>query len=246
MRYLMTFSYDGSGYHGYQKQINENSIQSEIENALSKINGNNYVRIHATGRTDAGVHALNQKAHFDLEKTIEIFRLKHSLNKILPDDIYIKNIINVPDDFHARFNVKSKEYIYKINLGEYNPLERNYVYQLNEKLDIGKIEIALQLIKGTHNFKSFTKTTNEIDNYVRTIFEASISHDVSNSNIIIISLKGDGFLRYMVRNIVGVLIEIGSGKRNPEDIVTILEAQDRTISGKTAPSCGLYLKNIEY
>ena len=243
MRYLITFSYDGTRYHGYQKQNNDISIQSEIENVLTKINSNIPVIIHATGRTDAGVHALNQKAHFDLDKDIDIERLKCSMNKLLPNDIYIKKIEVVSNDFHARFNVKSKEYIYKINIGEYNPIDRNYIYQFNKYLDIDKMSEALQYFKGEHNFKSFTKTTDEIKDYVRTIFNASIS---LNDNIIVISLIGNGFLRYMVRNIVGTLIEIGLGVRKPNEIDELLNAEDRNVTGKTAPSCGLYLKDIIY
>ena len=243
MRYLITFSYDGTRYHGYQKQNNDISIQSEIETVLTKINSNIPVIIHATGRTDAGVHALNQKAHFDLDKDIDIERLKCSMNKLLPHDIYIKKIEVVSNDFHARFNVKSKEYIYKINIGEYNPIDRNYIYQFNKYLDIDKMSEALQYFKGEHNFKSFTKTTDEIKDYVRTIFNASIS---LNDNIIVISLIGNGFLRYMVRNIVGTLIEIGLGVRKPNEIDELLNAEDRNVTGKTAPSCGLYLKDIIY
>ena len=243
MRYLITFSYDGTRYHGYQKQNNDISIQSEIESVLTKINSNAPVRIHATGRTDAGVHALNQKAHFDLEKEYNLERLKCSMNKLLPNDIYIKNIEIVSNDFHARFNVKSKEYIYKINIGEYNPIERNYVYQLNKQLNIDLMNEAINFFKGEHNFKSFTKTTDEIKDYVRIIFDASIT---LNNNIITISLIGNGFLRYMVRNIVGVLIEVGLGFRDTSEIIEIINAEDRNESGKTAPACGLYLKEISY
>ena len=266
MRYLITFSYDGTRYHGYQKQNNDISIQSEIETVLTKINSNIPVIIHATGRTDAGVHALNQKAHFDLDKDIDIERLKCSMNKLLPNDIYIKKIEVVSNDFHARFNVKSKEYIYKINVGDYDAINifGNKVYysknaydalegaeammlltEWNEfkYLDIDKMSEALQYFKGEHNFKSFTKTTDEIKDYVRTIFNASIS---LNDNIIVISLIGNGFLRYMVRNIVGTLIEIGLGVRKPNEIDELLNAEDRNVTGKTAPSCGLYLKDIIY
>ena len=134
MRYLMTFSYDGTNYNGYQKQPNKNTIQDNIESNLSKI-FNTKITISASGRTDKGVHAINQKAHFDA-KEININKLKNSLNKLINDDIYIKDIKKVDDDFHARFNVLEKEYIYRINLGEYNPLDRNYIYQYNHELNI--------------------------------------------------------------------------------------------------------------
>ena len=133
MRYFMTFAYDGSKYKGYQVQPKEKTVQGEVEKALKKINGGKRVVIHASGRTDAGVHAYNQKAHFDLDmKNITPEKLKDGLNSLLPKDIYIKHIEIVPDDFHARYNVKAKEYIYIINMGEYNPIEKDYVYQYNK------------------------------------------------------------------------------------------------------------------
>lgn len=242
----MTFSYDGTRYHGYQKQINDISIQEEIEKMLTKINSNEKVVIHATGRTDAGVHALNQKAHFDLKNNISEEKIKNSLNKLLPQDIYIKKVEKVSDDFHARYNVKSKEYVYKINTGEYNPLERNYVYQLNKSLNIELMDEALMFFVGEHNFKSFTKTTDEIKDYNRIIYSYKIEYDSNDKNIIIISLVGNGFLRYMVRNIVGTLVEVGLGLRSPNEIPSIFEEEDRIFSGKTAPACGLYLKNVSY
>lgn len=246
MRYFITFSYDGTAYKGYQKQTGQKTIQEELEKVLSKINGDKFVSVSATGRTDAGVHALNQKAHFDLDKDYRLDTLRTSLNKMLPSDIYIKKIEIVSENFHARFNVKAKEYIYRINVGEYNPIEKNYVYQYNKRLDTAEMERALKYLEGEHNFKSFTKSDNEREDYTRTIIQASLIRDVKKMNEIIISLVGTGFLRYMVRNIVGVLIEIGEGKRKSEDIHQILKAQDRTMAGKTAPSSGLYLKDVFY
>lgn len=246
MRFFMTFSYDGTDFIGFQKQTKGRTIQGELEESLTKLNGNQSVSVVATGRTDAGVHALNQKAHFDLIKEYDEDYLKNSLNKMLPDDIYIKNVEIVTTDFHARYNVKAKEYIYRINLGEYNPLDRNYVFQYNKRLDLTEMERALKYLEGTHNFKSFTKATDEITDYVRTINQATLVRNEKNLNEIIISLIGDGFLRYMVRNIVGLLIEIGEGKRKSEDVYDILKMEDRTEAGITAPACGLYLKDVFY
>lgn len=246
MRYFMTFSYDGTAYRGYQKQPNERTIQEEIEKVLTRINSEESVSISATGRTDAGVHALNQKAHFDLTQEFEEEKLRNSMNKMLPDDIYVKKIEKVADDFHARFDVKAKEYIYRINIGEYNPLQRNYVYQYNKRLDVSEMERALKYLEGEHNFKSFTKNDSEKEDYVRTIIQATLIREVKNVNEIVISLVGTGFLRYMVRNIVGLLIEIGEGKRKSEEIYTILEAEDRREAGKMAPPNGLYLKDVFY
>ncbi len=245
MRYFMTFSYDGTNYAGYQRQPDAKTIEEEIENKLKKINSNESVIIHASGRTDAHVHALNQKAHFDLEKEIDPIKLKNSLNSLINKDIYIKNISIVDDDFHARYNVKAKEYIYKINVGEYNPLEKNYVYQYNKRLDIAEMERALKYLEGTHDFKSFAKLEEDKDT-IRTIIQANLYRNIKDVNTITISLLGTGFLRYMVRNIVGTLIEIGEGKRKSEDMIDIIESKDRTKAGITAEPEGLYLKDVYY
>lgn len=246
MRYFMTFSYDGTAYNGYQKQPDKKTIQDELEKVLYKLNGDKEVSVCASGRTDAGVHALNQKAHFDMEKEYDTDTLKNSINKMLPGDIYVRKIEIVDDSFHARFNVTAKEYIYKINTGEYNPLQKNYVYQFNKRLDISEMERALKYLEGEHNFKSFTKSTDEIKDYNRKIIQTSLIRETKNINEITISIMGTGFLRYMVRNIVGLLIEIGQGKYKSEDVFDILKAEDREAAGITAPPNGLYLKDVFY
>ena len=246
MKYFMTFSYDGTNFKGYQKQPKKRTIQKEIEDVLKQINDGKNVSIFSSGRTDAGVHALNQKAHFEMDIDINPNRLLRGMNSLLPDDIYVKNIEMVSDDFHARFNAIGKEYIYIINMGEYNPIERNYVYQFCKKLDVVAMERGIKYLEGEHNFKSFVKTDEEITDYVRKISQATIVRDNKNLNKLVITFVGTGFLRYMVRNMVGLLIEIGEGKRKPEDIIDILKYENRKLAGKTAPSCGLYLKNVFY
>ena len=246
MRYFMTFSYDGTAYNGYQKQPDKKTIQDELERVLYKLNGDKEVSVCASGRTDAGVHALNQKAHFDMEKEYDTDTLKNSINKMLPGDIYVRKMEIVESDFHARFNVTAKEYIYKINTGEYNPIQKNYVYQFNKRLDISEMERALKYLEGEHNFKSFTKSTDEIKDYNRKIIQTSLIRETKNINEITISIMGTGFLRYMVRNIVGLLIEIGQGKYKSEDVFDILKAEDREAAGITAPPNGLYLKDVFY
>ena len=242
MRYLITFSYDGSKYGGYQKQLDINTIQAELETALTKLN-NKETSIVASGRTDRGVHAINQKAHFDLDINITPDKLKMALNSLIPNDIYVKDAKEVDSNFHARFNVKSKEYIYKINLGEYNPIEKDYIYQYGKSLDIKAMEEAIKYFIGMHNFKSLVAADDVRDNYDREIISANIN---VADDIMTISFVGTGFLRYMVRNMVGLLIEIGEEKRKPSDVLTILEKEDRKASGKTAPACGLYLKEVNY
>ena len=242
----MTFSYDGTNFNGYQKQPRKRTIQKEIEDVLKQINNNKSVTIHSSGRTDAGVHAINQKAHFEMNIKITPERLIRGMNSLLPGDIYIKNIELVSDDFHARFDAIGKEYIYIINMGEYNPIEKNYVYQLCKKLDVVAMERGIKYLEGEHNFKSFVKTDEEVLDYVRKISQTTIVRDSKDLNKIVITFVGTGFLRYMVRNMVGLLIEIGEGKRKPEEIIDILKHEDRRFAGKTAPSCGLYLRNVFY
>jgi tRNA pseudouridine38-40 synthase len=246
VRYFITFSYDGSKYSGYQKQPRVKTIQGELEKALKQINAGKNVSVSASGRTDAGVHAYNQSAHFDLDTEITCVKLKQALNSLIPDDIYVKNVYETDQNFHARFNVKAKEYIYKINMGNYNPIEKDYVYQYNKKLDIPEMERALKYLEGTHDFRSFVKIDEEKDDYTRTIVQTSLIRDVKNVNQITISILGTGFMRYMVRNIVGMLIEIGEGKYKSEDIIAILKMKDRTKAGICAPACGLYLKDVYY
>lgn len=242
MRYLMIFSYDGSNFYGYQKQPNKRTIQQTIEYVLKHIT-NNIINIHASGRTDALVHAINQKAHFDYNGNMNETNIKNALNSLLPKDIYIKSIIKVDNNFHARFNVKFKEYYYKINIGNYDPINRNYIYQYNKQLNIKEMKRALKCLRGTHNFKSFTKANDLKKLYVRTIYNTSL---IIKDNIITIYFKGNGFMRYQVRNMVGLLIEIGQGKKKSSDIIKIMDACDRTKSGITAPPQGLYLKDVFY
>ncbi|MGM9882167.1 MAG: tRNA pseudouridine(38-40) synthase TruA [Bacilli bacterium] len=246
MRYLITISYDGTNFSGYQKQPKERTIQGELEKALKEINGGKKVEVHASGRTDAKVHALAQRVHFDLNTKITCEKLEKALNSLLPDDIYVRKAEEVKEDFHARFSAIGKEYIYILNMGQYNPLERNYVYQHNEKLDVVEMERAMKYLEGTHNFKSFTKTDEEKDDYVRTISQTNLIRDTKDINKITLVFVGTGFLRYMVRNIVGTLIEVGKGNIKSEKIIEILKKEDRRAAGKTANPEGLYLKNVFY
>ncbi len=242
MRYLITFSYDGSKYFGYQKQKGVNSVQEDLEKVLSLIN-NKPVNVCASGRTDAGVHANGQCAHFDIDINITPDKLKNALNGLLNGNIYVKSVVEVPDTFHARFDVKQKEYIYKINTGEYSPICKDYIYQYCKPLDVDSMKTAIKLFEGEHNFKSFTKANVETNNFARTIYSTAVTKD---NDIITIKFVGNGFMRYMVRNMVGFLIEIGEGKRNISDVNSVLLEEDRTKAGKTAPPEGLYLNKVTY
>ena len=242
MRYLITFSYDGSKYFGYQKQKGVNSVQEDLEKVLSLIN-NKPVSVCASGRTDAGVHANGQCAHFDIDINITPDKLKNALNGLLNGNIYVKSVVEVPDTFHARFDVKQKEYIYKINTGEYSPIYKDYIYQYCKPLDVDSMKTAIKSFEGEHNFKSFTKANVETNKFARTIYSTAVTKD---NDIITIKFVGNGFMRYMVRNMVGFLIEIGEGKRNISDVNSVLLEEDRTKAGKTAPPEGLYLNKVTY
>lgn len=243
MRFLIKFSYDGTSYSGFQTQPNLDTIQERLESALQIINNGKKTNIVATGRTDKGVHALCQYAHADIDVDINEYKLKRAMNSNLPDDIYVIETKIVNDDFHARYNVKSKEYKYYINLGEYNPLERNYVFQYNYTLNAEKMNEAIKVFLGTHDFRAFVTESKEKENCVRTITEAKVEQ---NNNKLVITFKGDGFLRYQVRNMVGILIRVGENKISTEDVEKILESKDRTTTGKTAPPEGLYLTEVTY
>lgn len=243
MRFLIKFSYDGTAYSGFQTQPNLNTIQERLESALQIINNGKKTNIVATGRTDKGVHALCQYAHADIDVDITEYKLKRAMNSNLPNDIHVIETKIVSNDFHARYNVKSKEYKYYINLGEYNPLERNYVFQYNYTLNKDRMKEAIKIFLGTHDFRAFVTESKEKENCVRTITDAKVEQ---NDNKLVITFKGDGFLRYQVRNMVGILIRVGENKISPEDVEKILESKDRTTTGKTAPPEGLYLTEVTY
>lgn len=243
MRYLINFSYDGTYYSGFQKQKGLNTIQGKMEEALTKINNGNYTTITATGRTDKGVHAICQYGHADIDVEINEKKLKRALNSNLPADIHVIETKEVPQNFHARYFVKSKTYKYIINTGEYNPLERNYVFQYNHQLNTDNMKQGLEYFKGTHDFRAFVTDNKNKDNCVRTIESATLQEDGKK---IIITFTGNGFLRYQVRNMIGILIKIGENKLNPQELSNIIASADRTKAGKTAPSEGLYLLDIKY
>ena len=243
MRFLIKFSYDGTNFLGFQKQPNKRTIQGEIEGALKRINDNKDTKFVGTGRTDKGVHALVQYGHCDIDVSITEKKLKRAMNTFLPDDIHVISTTIVDKDFNARYMVKEKTYKYLINIGEYNPLDRNYVYQYNHELNIDKMRECIKVFEGEHDFRAFVTENVDKDNCVREIYNTEIN---LNNDIVEIIFTGNGFLKYQVRNMVGILIRIGENKLDKEDLIKILESCDRTKSGKTAPSVGLYLVDIKY
>lgn len=243
MRFLIKFSYDGTNYSGFQSQKGLDTIEKRLNEALTKINNGKKTSITATGRTDKGVHALSQYGHCDIDVNITEKKLKKAMNSNLPEDIHVIETNIVDDDFHARYNVKEKTYKYILNTKEYNPLERNYVFQYNYDLDINSMKEAIKYFLGKHDFRAFVTDNKEKDNCVREITKAGITED---NGKIIFTFTGDGFLRYQVRNMVGILIRVGENKLSPKDVDKILQSKDRTKSGKTAPAEGLYLVDVKY
>ena len=243
MRYLITFSYDGTNFNGYQRQDGLRTIQEEMENALKIINGGKDTIITSSGRTDKGVHAKYAKAHVDIDVEITPYKLMRALNSNLPSDIHVIKTELVDNNFHARYMVKEKEYQYLLNMGEYDPCMRNLVYQYNKKLDVKKMNDAIKYFLGTHSFKSFTPNKDKRENYIRTISYVNIKE---KDNIVIFTFRGNGFIKYQVRNMVGYLIKVGEGKKKGEDIPKILNSEDRRKASITAHAEGLYLTNVIY
>lgn len=240
MRYLINLSYDGSKFYGYQIQKNKTTVEGEIERVLSKLL-NTKINSVGSSRTDRGVHSLNQYCHFDTDKKLDLKKFIHAMNGLIDKSIYIKKIIKVSDDFHARYSVYKKEYIYKINLGEYNPIEKEYIYQYNKNIDKKLLDEFVCLMSGKHNFRSFT-SDKESSSYER---DVKISYKIQNK-ILYLKFESSGFLRYMIRNIVGLLLDISDGKKDILDIPKIFDSKDRCSCGKKADGVGLYLNKIEF
>ena len=239
MNYLMEISYDGSKFYGFQR-LNENlSVQKVLEEALTKIN-KKQVTIKGAGRTDRGVHAYGQCVTFKLDVNRDEYGLKSAMNSLVKPYIYIKKVTMVGPSFHARFSVTKKRYVYKINLGEYNAVMADYVYNPEYKLDIDKMKEVAKLFLGVHDFHNFVSGIRKDSTCI--IYDISFKKDKDILNII---FEGKSFYRYMVRNLVGAMIDVARGKDDISLVKKRLESKD-TINGYTAPACGLYLDKIEY
>lgn len=241
MRYLVNIKYNGKDYYGFQKQNDKITIEGEIETALSKIL-NESVNIIGCSRTDKGVHANDFYFHFDTNKDLDLEKLKYSLNSLTSDNIFFRKIIKVSEEFHSRYSVKNKEYKYIINTNEYEPTKKDIELEYNKEINLVLLQEASAYLIGTHDFKSFT-SDNEKENTIRTI---NYIHIENVNGIVNILVNADGFLKYMVRNIVGLLLEINENKKNIKDIPFILESKDRTKLGLCAPAGGLYLNKVNY
>ncbi len=243
-RIKCTVAYDGTAFHGYQVQPNKRTVQSVIEQALSRIHKGAAVKVVASGRTDAGVHAVGQVLHFDTNITIPIEKWPIVLNSQLTEEITIQHAEQVAEDFHARFSVRGKEYRYRIYFDKVrNPFLRNYAHFSPQSLNIDKMREAALLLEGEHDFTSFCSAKTEVVDKVREIYRVEI---LEEDKELTISFRGNGFLYNMVRIMVGTLLEVGTEKLLPKDIKTILESKNRSAAGKTAPAHGLYLWRVDY
>lgn len=240
MRYLVNISYDGTNFYGFQIQNDVRTVEGELTNVISKIL-NEDIKIVGCSRTDRGVHANSFYFHFDSSKDLDLEKLKYSINSLINEDIIINNIYKVSEDFHARYSVIDKEYLYIINKNK-DIFNRNYELFYDKEIDIDKLKEASKYLIGEKDFRSFTSDTLK-DNTVRKINYINI---IEKDSKVYIYINANGFLRYMVRNIIGLFLEINEGKKKIEDIQNIIDSKDRTKLGLCAPAKGLYLNKVNY
>lgn len=242
--FKLLIQYDGTAYHGWQRQKTDRTIQGQIEKALGTMTGKS-ISLAGSGRTDAGVHALGQTASFQCDAGLSPDIYYKGLNSLLPEDIFIKACQRVDPEFHARYNVLSKNYQYRIlNRDRPSILERTYVWHIRKSLNLEAMQKAASCFVGDHDFKAFEGTGSPRTSTVRHVFKAGIKQ--GNDSQILFEIEADGFLRYMVRNIVGTLVDVGKGRILVEDVKRILLSRDRSLAGATAPARGLFLMEVKY
>lgn len=245
-RYKAIIAYDGTLFNGFQNQPNGRTVQNELEKTLKKINNGKTITIFGSGRTDAGVHARGQVIHFDCSQVRELEKMRFALDTQTPEDISVKKVEIVEETFHARYQVSAKTYEFRVDVGKpRNPFKRFYASYYPHSLDIESMKRALNDFLGTHDFTSFCASGTEVENKVRTIYEANINYDLAN-NELIFTFRGDGFLYKMIRIIVGTLLKIGNGRMAEDSIPSIIQAKNRDLAGPTAHPEGLYLVEVEY
>jgi tRNA pseudouridine38-40 synthase len=239
----LTLAYDGTNFHGWQVQPRLRTVQSELEGALRKL-FNHDVAVTGSGRTDAGVHAHGQVANVATERTMDAEAVLRGANSLLPVDLRVLSVEEVSADFHARRSARSKTYRYRIwRLPIVSPFDVRYVYAFRYPLDEERTDRGSRCFIGTHDFSSFCATATEVEDRTRTIYEASWTRSETEW---IFEIRGNGFLQYMVRTIVGTLLDVGQGRIAIERLPAIFEARDRRSAGPTAPASGLHLIRVEY
>ncbi len=242
-RWKCTVAYDGSAYEGWQSQTRDTSVQEQIEKALYRLTGVKTSAV-ASGRTDAGVNARGQVFHFDSDREMSERKWQGAINALLPDDIHIMKVEKKDRRFHARFSVLSKQYDYRIHFGEFDVFTRTSAYQCPYKVDLVKMKEAAGLLVGTHDFTSFcSNPLSETPDQVRTL--EAVDFRMEN-DMLTISYRGRGFLRYMVRMMTGALLEVGRGRIEPEHIRYMLEHPSKTAVRKNAHPEGLTLMHVSY
>lgn len=242
----LVIEYDGSRYDGWQKQPSVTksiTVQDKIESVLSKMEGEE-INLIGAGRTEAGVHALSQIANFTTASDMKLYEIKHYLNRFLPRDIAILEVFEVPERFHSSFSAKSMKYEYRISMGEVaSVFERKYNFYSFQKLDVKKMKEAAQNFIGKHDMKAFSDNRRMKKSTEREIFQIDIYGDIDS---IVITIHADDFWPHMARIIIGTLIEVGRGDKNPEDIISIIESKNRDKAGETAQAQGLFLQEVIY
>lgn len=243
-RFRLTIEYDGTGFAGWQRQANGPSIQAAIEEAVFGFSGET-VRVHGAGRTDAGVHALGQVASVEVAFAHDTATLARALNAQLPEDVRVLAVEEAAPGFHARFSARSKSYRYCIRNGAVaTPFERAYVWHVPQPLDVDAMRQAASRLLGRHDFSTFRSMGTDVPDAVRTLRISDVLGDAGS--LLTYEVSGDGFLRHMVRAIVGTLVEVGRGWRDPEQMDALLQARDRARAGATAPPHGLFLVSVDY
>lgn len=243
-RYKAVIAYDGSNFHGFQRQNNVRSVQEALEKTLTRLNNGEFVAVQGSGRTDAKVHALGQVIHFDLNGTRDTEKLRFALDTQSDEDIAVHSVEIVTNDWHSRYAPHEKTYLFKLDIGKpRNPLTRHYSSYFPYPLDVEKMSVAIKQLIGTHDFTGFTATGGSVEDKVRTIYQAEI---IPYKNEIHFIFRGNGFLYKQVRNMVGTLLKIGNNRMPINQIQTILETKDRNLAGPTAHPEGLYLKEVKY
>jgi len=242
--FKIIIEYDGTSYHGWQRQKNERTIQEEIEKALLTMTGEKTV-LTASGRTDAGVHALGQVANFHCDTDLSPQAFQNGLNSLTKDDIVIISCDIAYENFHSRFDAKSKIYNYRIlNRNLPAAINRQYIWFIRKKLDLVSMRHAARHIIGSHDFKAFEGTGSPRSHTTRCVMKADIVEQ--ENGFIVFEVEADGFLRFMVRNITGTLVDVGLGKITSDDFKKILLSKDRSMAGATAPPHGLFLIKVKY
>ncbi|MEY8446108.1 tRNA pseudouridine(38-40) synthase TruA [Enterococcus ratti] len=245
-RYKAIIAYDGTNFNGFQKQPNGRTVQDEIEKTLQKMANGKEITVFGSGRTDAGVHALGQVIHFDYPLKRPLERMRFALDTQSPEDIAVKEMTMVSENFHARYLVKEKIYQFRVDIGKpRSPFRRHYASYFPYPLDLEKIKRALPDLLGTHDFTSFCASGSSVDDKVRTIYEAKMEVNQTGDELLF-TFRGNGFLYKMIRIMVGTLLKIGNGRLPEDSIPTIIAKRDRNAAGPTAHPEGLYLFEVIY